>query len=34
MIYDGSGLAAGMERDPSLARSARAAAEALLDASL
>jgi AcrR family transcriptional regulator len=34
MIYDGTGLAAGMERDPSITRSARAAAEALLDASL
>jgi hypothetical protein len=34
MIYDGTGLAARMERDPSLAASARAAAAALLDASL
>jgi AcrR family transcriptional regulator len=34
MIYDGTGLAARMERDPSIAASARAAAGALLDASL
>ena len=34
LIYDGAGLAAGMDHDPSIARSARAAAEALLDASL
>jgi AcrR family transcriptional regulator len=34
IIYDGAGLAAGMDRDPSIATSARAAAEALLDASL
>ena len=30
----GAGLAAGMDRDPSIATAARAAAEALLDASL
>jgi AcrR family transcriptional regulator len=34
MIYDGAGLAARMDHDPSIAKSARAAAEALLDASL
>jgi AcrR family transcriptional regulator len=34
IIYDGAGLAARMDHDPSIARSARAAAEALLDASL
>jgi AcrR family transcriptional regulator len=34
LVYDGAGLAARMERDPSIARSARAAAEALLDAAL
>ena len=34
VIYDGAGLAARMDRDPSIATSARAAAEALLDASL
>jgi AcrR family transcriptional regulator len=34
IIYDGSGLAARMDRDPSITTSARAAAEALLDASL
>jgi len=34
MIYDGTGLAARTERGPALAASARAAAEALLDASL
>jgi AcrR family transcriptional regulator len=34
IIYDGAGLAAGMDRDPSITKSARAAAEALLDASL
>jgi hypothetical protein len=34
IIYDGAGLAAGMDRDPSIATSARGAAEALLDASL
>jgi hypothetical protein len=34
LIYDGTGLAARMDRDPSISRSARAAAEALLDASL
>jgi AcrR family transcriptional regulator len=34
IIYDGAGLAAGMDRDPSIATTARAAAEALLDASL
>jgi AcrR family transcriptional regulator len=34
MIYDGAGLAAGMDHDPTIATSARAAAEALLDASL
>jgi AcrR family transcriptional regulator len=34
IVYDGTGLAAGMDRDPSIIRSARAAAEALLDASL
>jgi AcrR family transcriptional regulator len=33
IIYDGTGLAAGLDRDPSITRSARAAAEALLDAS-
>ena len=34
VIYDGAGLAACMDRDPSIAASARAAAEALLEASL
>jgi AcrR family transcriptional regulator len=34
VIYDGAGLAASMDQDPSIATSARAAAEALLDASL
>jgi AcrR family transcriptional regulator len=34
VVYDGAGLAATMDRDPSVATSARAAAEALLDASL
>jgi AcrR family transcriptional regulator len=34
IIYDGTGLAAGMDRDPSIAMSARVVAEALLDASL
>jgi AcrR family transcriptional regulator len=34
IIYDGAGLAAQMDRDPSIATSARAAAQALLDASL
>jgi AcrR family transcriptional regulator len=34
IIYDGTGLGARMDRDPSIAMSARAAAEALLDASL
>jgi AcrR family transcriptional regulator len=34
VIYDGAGLAATMDRDPSVATTARAAAEALLDASL
>jgi AcrR family transcriptional regulator len=34
VVYDGAGLAAGMDRDPSIATTARAAAEALLDASL
>jgi AcrR family transcriptional regulator len=34
VIYDGAGLAARMDRDPSIATSARAAAEALLEASL
>jgi AcrR family transcriptional regulator len=34
MIYDGTGLAASLDRDPSITRSARAAAEVLLDASL
>jgi AcrR family transcriptional regulator len=34
VIYDGAGLAARMDRDPSISTSARAAAEALLDASL
>jgi AcrR family transcriptional regulator len=34
VIYDGAGLAARMDRDPSVATTARAAAEALLDASL
>jgi AcrR family transcriptional regulator len=33
IIYDGTGLAAGMDHDPSITRSARAAVEALLDAS-
>ena len=33
IIYDGTGLGARMDRDPSITRSARAAAEALLDAS-
>jgi AcrR family transcriptional regulator len=32
VVYDGAGLAAGMDRDPSIATTARAAAEALLDA--
>ena len=34
LVYDGAGVAARMSRDPSIARSARAAAGALLDASL
>jgi AcrR family transcriptional regulator len=34
VIYDGAGLAAGMDHDPSIATSARAAAEVLLDAAL
>jgi AcrR family transcriptional regulator len=34
LVYDGAGLAARMDRDPSVARSARAAAAALLDAAL
>jgi AcrR family transcriptional regulator len=34
LIYDGTGLAARMDRDPSVAASARVAARALLDASL
>jgi AcrR family transcriptional regulator len=34
LVYDGAGVAARMEHDPSIARSARDAAEALLDASL
>ena len=34
VIYDGAGLAAGMDRDPSIATTARAAAEAVMDASL
>ena len=34
VIYDGAGLTASMDHDPSIATSARAAAEALLDASL
>jgi AcrR family transcriptional regulator len=33
-IYDGAGLAARMDQDPSVATSARAAAEVLLDASI
>jgi AcrR family transcriptional regulator len=34
LVYDGAGVAARMDHDPSIARSARAAAGALLDASL
>lgn len=34
MIYDGAGLAARMDRDPSIARCARVAAGTLLDASM
>jgi AcrR family transcriptional regulator len=34
VVYDGAGLAARMDRDPSIATTARAAAETLLDASL
>jgi AcrR family transcriptional regulator len=34
VIYDGAGLAATMDHDPTIAATARAAAEALLDASL
>jgi AcrR family transcriptional regulator len=34
VVYDGAGIAAGMDRDPSIAATARTAAEALLDASL
>jgi AcrR family transcriptional regulator len=34
LVYDGAGLAARMDRDPSVARSARAAAAALLDAAM
>jgi AcrR family transcriptional regulator len=34
VIYDGAGLAARMDRDPTIATTARAAAETLLDASL
>jgi AcrR family transcriptional regulator len=34
LVYDGAGVAARMDHDPSVARGARAAAEALLDASL
>jgi AcrR family transcriptional regulator len=33
IIYDGTGLGAGMDHDPSITRSARIAVEALLDAS-
>jgi AcrR family transcriptional regulator len=33
LLYDGAGFAARMDRDPSIALSARAAAESLLDAS-
>lgn len=34
VVYDGAGIAAGMDHDPSVAQSARAAAETLLAASL
>ena len=34
LVYDGTGLAASMDHDPSITTSARAAVEALLDASL
>jgi AcrR family transcriptional regulator len=34
LVYDGAGVAARMDRDPSIARSSRAAADALLAASL
>jgi AcrR family transcriptional regulator len=34
VLFDGAGMAAWLDRDPSIATSARAAAEALLDASL
>jgi AcrR family transcriptional regulator len=34
VVYDGAGLGARMDRDPSIAATARAAAEALLEASL
>jgi AcrR family transcriptional regulator len=34
LIYDGAGIAANMDHDPAIATSARAAAAALLDASL
>jgi AcrR family transcriptional regulator len=34
LVYDGSGLAARMDRDPSITTSARAAAQALIDATL
>jgi AcrR family transcriptional regulator len=34
LVYDGTGLAASMDHDPSITASARAAVEALLDASL
>jgi AcrR family transcriptional regulator len=34
VLYDGAGIAAGMDCNPSIAKSARAAAEVLLDASL
>ena len=34
LVYDGAGIAAGMDHDPSIAITARAAAESLLDASL
>jgi AcrR family transcriptional regulator len=34
VVYDGAGLAAGFDHDPSIATTARAAAETLLDASL
>jgi AcrR family transcriptional regulator len=34
LLYDGGGLSARMDRDPSVAQASRAAAEALLDAAL